>query len=216
MDIDGRHSGRSRRWWTGVFGLPVACAITVGCSGGSPTPEITTYPSPSPSARSSALVGAGCADYAVANPSGPASLESMAEDPVTTAVSHNPMLTTLNSVITGSMNPGVDFVGLLGIGQHTVFAPTDAAFAALSPEKAAALRSDSALLNKVLGYHVVQGQVAPGAVARTHPTIEGSTLTVTRVGENLQVNGASTVVCGGIRTQNATVYLVDTVLMPPN
>ncbi len=42
----------------------------------------------------------------------------------------------------------------------------------------------------------------------------GGTLTVTGSGDNLKVNGA-TVICGGVKTKNATVYLIDTVLMPP-
>jgi uncharacterized surface protein with fasciclin (FAS1) repeats len=39
-------------------------------------------------------------------------------------------------------------------------------------------------------------------------------LTVTGSGNGLRVNNAS-VVCGGVQTANATVYMIDTVLMPP-
>ena len=38
-------------------------------------------------------------------------------------------------------------------------------------------------------------------------------MTVTGTGDDLMVNGAN-VVCGGVQTANATVYLIDTVLMP--
>jgi uncharacterized surface protein with fasciclin (FAS1) repeats len=51
-------------------------------------------------------------------------------------------------------------------------------------------------------------------VVGTQPTAEGATLTVTGAGDHLQVNGAN-VICGGIPTANATLYLIDTVLLPP-
>ena len=48
-----------------------------------------------------------------------------------------------------------------------------------------------------------------------HKTLQGADLTVTGFGNNLRVNNAS-VVCGGVQTANATVYLIDTVLTPPD
>ena len=44
--------------------------------------------------------------------------------------------------------------------------------------------------------------------------MQGADLTVTGTPDHLEVNNAS-VVCGGVQTANATVYLIDTVLMPP-
>ena len=76
------------------------------------------------------------------------------------------------------------------------------------------LTTDSALLTKILTYHVVPGQLSPTEVVGTHPTAEGGTLTVTGSGDNLKVNDAK-VICGGVKTKNATVYLIDTVLTPP-
>jgi uncharacterized surface protein with fasciclin (FAS1) repeats len=75
------------------------------------------------------------------------------------------------------------------------------------------LTTDSALLSKILTYHVVPGQLSPADVVGTHITAEGGTLTVTGSGDNLKVNAAN-VICGGVKTKNATVYLIDTVLMP--
>jgi uncharacterized surface protein with fasciclin (FAS1) repeats len=95
-----------------------------------------------------------------------------------------------------------------------VFAPTDDAFAKLPPATVDSLKTDSATLTKILTYHVVPGQAAPNRVVGPHKTVEGATLTVTGSGDNLKINDAS-VVCGGVRTANATVYLIDTVLMPP-
>ena len=49
----------------------------------------------------------------------------------------------------------------------------------------------------------------------THTTVQGAQLTVTGDGDHLMVNNAN-VVCGGIQTANATVYLIDSVLLPPS
>ncbi len=63
---------------------------------------------------------------------------------------------------------------------------------------------------------MVAGQIPPSQIVGTHTTVEGQTLTVSGSGSNLTVNGNSAVICGGVHTANATVYLIDTVLMPPS
>jgi uncharacterized surface protein with fasciclin (FAS1) repeats len=161
------------------------------------------------------LVGAGCAGYAKQNPTGPASVMGMAQDPVATAASNNPMLKTLTQAVSGQLNPNVNLVDTLnGAPSLTVFAPTDAAFAKLDPATIDQLKTDSALLTSILTYHVVEGQESPAQVAGTRKTMQGADVTVTGKGNDLKVNNAS-VVCGGVKTANATVYLIDTVLMPP-
>jgi uncharacterized surface protein with fasciclin (FAS1) repeats len=160
------------------------------------------------------LVGAGCAGYAKQVPTGPGSVAGMAQDPVAVAASNNPMLTTLTSAVSGKLNPQVNLVDTLDGGQFTVFAPTDAAFAKLAPATVDGLKTDSAGLNTILTYHVVPGQLSPANVDGTHATAQGKSLTVTGSGDNMKVNGAS-VVCGGVHTANATVYMIDTVLTPP-
>src|ERR1700689_4499678 len=50
-----------------------------------------------PAAPASDLIGSGCADYAALHPPGPASVAGMAQDPVATAASNNPMLSTLTA-----------------------------------------------------------------------------------------------------------------------
>src|SRR6478609_7358950 len=165
-------------------------------------------------AAPAALVGAGCADYAAQVPTGAGSVEGMALDPVATAASNNPLLTTLVAAVSGKVNPGVDLVNTLNNGEFTVFAPVDTAFAKIDAATMTTLTTDAPLLSGILTYHVVPGQLSPTAVVGVHPTANGATLEVTGSGDNLKVNGA-TVICGGVKTKNATVYLIDTVLMPP-
>lgn len=161
------------------------------------------------------LVGPGCADYAEMVPDGDGSVDGMAQDPLSVAASNNPMLTTLTSAISGELNPDVDLVDTLDGDEFTVFAPVDDAFGALPEDDLDALASDADSLSTVLTYHVVPGQIAPDEIAGTHTTVQGEDVEVTGSGDDLMVDGAA-VVCGGVKTQNATVYLVDTVLMPPS
>jgi uncharacterized surface protein with fasciclin (FAS1) repeats len=163
---------------------------------------------------SAGLVGPGCAAYAQQVPTGPGSVMGMAMDPVATAAANNPMLTTLTKAVSGQLNPQVNLVDTLNGGQFTVFAPTDEAFAKIDPATIERLKTDAPLLTSILTYHVVPGQAAPDAVVGMHKTVQGADVTVTGNGADLKVNDAS-VVCGGVKTANATVYLIDTVLMPP-
>jgi uncharacterized surface protein with fasciclin (FAS1) repeats len=159
-------------------------------------------------------VGPGCAAYAQQVPTGPGSVSGMSMAPVAVAAANNPMLTTLTAALSGKLNPDVNLVDTLNGGQFTVFAPTDDAFAKIDPATIDQLKTNKDLLTSILTYHVVPGQAAPNKVVGTHKTVQGADLTVTGMGDHLQVNGAN-VVCGGVRTANATVYLIDTVLMPP-
>jgi uncharacterized surface protein with fasciclin (FAS1) repeats len=168
----------------------------------------------SPIAAAADLVGPGCADYAALNPAGPASVDGMSQDPVATAASNNPELTTLTAAVSGQLNPQVNLVDTLNNGQYTVFAPTDAAFNKLPASTINELKTNSDMLNKILTYHVVQGQLSPARVDGTQQTLQGANVTVTGQGNGLKVNNAG-VVCGGVPTANATVYMIDTVLMPP-
>ena len=162
-----------------------------------------------------ALVGPGCAAYAAKVPSGAGSVGGMAQDPVATAASNNPLLSTLTKAVSGKVNPGVNLVNTLNNGEFTVFAPVDSAFAKVDAATMTKLTTDSALLRKILTYHVVPGKLSPSEVVGTHTTAEGGTLTVTGSGDYLKVNKA-TVICGGVQTKNATVYLIDGVLTPPS
>jgi uncharacterized surface protein with fasciclin (FAS1) repeats len=159
------------------------------------------------------LVGPGCGDYAKAVPDGSGSVAGMAQDPVAVAASNNPLLKTLVAAVSGKVNPKVNLVDTLNGGEFTVFAPVDEAFGKVPPKTMATLQKDPGLLTKVLTYHVISGQIAPADITGTHKTVEGDTVKVTGSGDNLKVDGAS-VICGGVHTANATVYLIDGVLQP--
>ena len=212
-----------------VTGIAAAAMLSLtACAGSTPasspsTPASTPQASsmaPAPAASSAAamdpaadLAGPGCAAYAEQVPSGAGSVSGMALDPVATAASNNPILKTLTAAVSGQLNPKVNLVDTLNGGQFTVFAPVDEAFAKIDPATIETLKTDDALLSKILTYHVVPGQVTPDKIAGTHTTVQGGSVTVTGTKDALQVDGAN-VVCGGVKTANATVYLIDAVLMP--
>ncbi|MCS3443803.1 MULTISPECIES: fasciclin domain-containing protein [Microbacterium] len=209
----------------------VTAAITLGlasafllsaCSMGGTTdepsestaPESSETTAPETMDPAADLVGPGCAAYAEAVPDGAGSVEGMALDPVATAASNNPLLKTLVAAVSGQLNPDVNLVDTLNGDEFTVFAPVDDAFAKIDPATIEALKTDSATLSSILTYHVVPGQIAPSDIDGTHATVQGADLEVTGSGDDLMVNDAK-VICGGVKTANATVYLIDSVLMPP-
>jgi len=141
---------------------------------------------------------------------GAGSFSGMAKDPVATAASNNPLLSTLVAAVKQA-----GLVDALNSAQNiTVFAPTNDAFAKIPKADLDALLADKAKLTKVLTYHVTPERLAPNALAGTHKTLEGGDLTVTGAKPDFTVNGNSKVLCGNVQTANATVYIVDTVLMP--
>lgn len=140
---------------------------------------------------------------------GQGSFDGMVDDPVATAASNNPLLGTLVTAVgeAGLVDTLNDAEAL------TVFAPTDDAFAAIPEADLNAVLADQELLTSILTYHVVGGQLDPEAVVGEQETLQGGTVTVEGDTEGMTVNGAN-VLCGNIPTANATVYVIDTVLMP--
>ena len=152
--------------------------------------------------------GSGCSAIPA---DGAGSLDGMATEPVATAASANPLLTTLVKAV-GEAKLVDTLNSADGI---TVFAPTDDAFAAVPKKDLNALLANKDMLTKVLTYHVVPGQLTPDQLAGTHKTLEGEDLTVKGSGESFTVGkDQATVLCGNIPTANATVYVIDGVLMP--
>lgn len=212
---------------TAALTLALASAFMLSaCSMGStPEGEASMPPASAPAASMPAsedpamdpaanLVGTGCEAYAEAVPDGSGSIQGMSQDPVAVAASNNPLLTTLVSAVSGQLNPDVNLVDTLNGSEFTVFAPVDDAFAKIDAATIESLKTDSETLTSILTYHVVPGQIEPADIVGMHTTVQGADLEVTGSGDNLMVNGAM-VICGGVQTANATVYLIDSVLMPP-
>lgn len=151
--------------------------------------------------------GPGCAAVPA---SGAGSFDGMSTAPVATAASNNPLLTTLVTAVTAAglgdtLNNAEDI---------TVFAPTDDAFAAMDPATLeAALADPTGLLTTVLTNHVVPERLSPDMVAGEHETLAGTMITVEGSGEEFTV-GEAQIICGDVQTANATVYIIDQVLLP--
>jgi uncharacterized surface protein with fasciclin (FAS1) repeats len=191
-----------------------ASSAAPSTSAAAPAASDPAAATPSPTADMMAgPVGAGCADYAKAVPSGAGSVDGMAKDPVAVAASNNPLLKTLVAAVSGKLNPKVNLVDTLNGGEFTVFAPVDAAFTKVPAATINTLKTDDKLLTKILTYHVVAGQISPDKIVGDQKTVEGSTVTVAGTPDSLTVNG-NKVICGGVKTANATVYLIDGVLTP--
>jgi uncharacterized surface protein with fasciclin (FAS1) repeats len=197
-----------------------ACSSGAGSATSSDSGSSMSKSTPSASKMDPAadLVGPGCAAYAKQVPSGAGSVSGMAEDPVATAASNNPLLTTLVAAVSGKLNPKVNLVDTLNGGDFTVFAPTDDAFGKLpkATVKLLGTPKGAKALTTVLTYHVVAGQMNPSDIAgKTLKTVEGEKLKISGSADMLKAQKAN-VICGGVKTANATVYLIDSVMMPPS
>ncbi|MGW8484607.1 fasciclin domain-containing protein [Microbacterium sp. NPDC055903] len=213
----------TKKKMTAALSLGFASVLVLaGCSMSSDTADETSEEPTAPETSEETpmmdpaanLVGPGCEAYAEEVPDGAGSIQGMSQDPVAVAASNNPLLTTLVAAVSGQLNPDVNLVDTLNGSEFTVFAPVDDAFAKIDAATIEGLKTDSATLSSILTYHVVPGQIEPADIAGMHTTVQGADLEVTGEGDMWMVNDAN-VICGGVQTANATVYLIDTVLMPP-
>ena len=190
----------------GIALLGAACSSNGAGSSGSQTPAAS--PTTASPMTASGPFGAACSTVPA---SGAGSLDAIAQEPVATAASNTPELSTLVTAVKKA-----NLVDTLNSAQGiTVFAPINDAFGALpKPTLDKALGDPNGLLTTVLTYHVVQGQLAPDQLAGSHKTLQGGTLKVSGSGQDFKINGNSSVVCGNVKTANATVYLIDQVLLP--
>jgi uncharacterized surface protein with fasciclin (FAS1) repeats len=195
--------------------IAVALAVTAAaCSSAASTtsapPAASQHAAASPSksmTETAATIGTDCGMIPAA---GMGSMHGMAMDPVVTAASHNPLITTLAAEISKA-----ELTSTLNSARNiTVFAPDNEAFKKLSGHEMA-MMSGMAELAKVLKYHVVSGRITPADLAsgKTLTTLEGSELKTSKMGSTYEVNNAA-VTCGNLHTANAIVYIINTVLMP--
>jgi len=142
---------------------------------------------------------------------GDGSFDGMATAPVASAASANPLLSTLVTAVTKA-----GLVDTLNSAEGiTVFAPVNDAFAAIPPKTLKAVLKDKPTLTKILTHHVIAGQLSPDQLAGDHETLAGDMLRVTGSGEDFKIGAENaTVLCGNVPTANATVYIIDSVLMP--
>ena len=142
----------------------------------------------------------------------PAFAESHSMDIVDTAVA-NGSFTTLAAALTQA---GL-IETLKGEGPFTVFAPTDAAFAALPAGTVEDLLKpeNKDKLVAILTYHVVPGKVMSTDLVEgmKAATVNGAEVTITLDG-GPKVNGA-VISMPDVAASNGVIHVIDTVLMPP-
>lgn len=106
----------------------------------------------------------------------------------------------------------------------TVFAPTDAAFAALGEETLASVVADTALLTAILQYHVVAGEVySTDVVALLEENMgtfdvemaSGESATVSLSDEGIFINEAE-IVLTDVEAGNGVIHVIDAVILPPS
>ncbi|MFF5494991.1 fasciclin domain-containing protein [Streptomyces aquilus] len=200
--------------------LPLALSACSDSSGDSAKSDSSSKASASASASDDSMAGSG-STTAMDKPfgsacsavptSGAGSFDGMAKDPVATAASNNPALSTLVAAVKKA-----GLVDTLNNAQNiTVFAPTNDAFAKIPKATLDKVLNDKAQLTKILTYHVVGQKLTPADLEKgSFDTLEKSKLTTAGSGESYTVNDSAKVVCGNVQTANATVYIIDSVLMP--
>ena len=194
-----------------------ACASAASSTSAAPpsasaTAATTPQAAASPSESMAETAGTIGTDCGMIPATGMGSMHAMAMDPVVTAASHNPLITTLAAEIMKA-----DLTATLNSAKNiTVFAPDNQAFKNLTAHDMAMMSGMTELV-KILKYHVVTGRITPAELAHgmTLTTVEGSQLTTSRMGSVYEVNNAD-VTCGNLHTANATVYIINAVLMPPH
>ncbi|MEW1952008.1 fasciclin domain-containing protein [Terrabacter sp. NPDC080008] len=192
---------------------PAASSTPAGTMASTPSDTMSSTPSDTMSSSASmdaasAVFGEGCA---AVPKDGKGSFNGMATDPVATAASNNPLLSTL---VTAVKQAGlVDTLN--SAPEITVFAPTNDAFAKIPSADLKKVLADKPTLTKILTNHVVSGKLSPDQLAGDHKTLAGTTITVKGSGKDFTVGKMNAkVICGNVPTANATVYIIDSVLMP--
>ena len=177
---------------------------------------VTAYADPAPTTTAAPVVeipdpqGSGCDNFKKALPD----WKALADVPTGKVLASIPDISTFNAALSGGLNPDVNIVPVLDNGPYVIFAPTNDAFAALEPGKLDALKADPAALTSLDYYHAFLGLLGPDDVKGQRPTQQGAEVKVTGKGGDIKVNDTAKLVCGPIQSQNARIYMIDTVLDP--
>jgi uncharacterized surface protein with fasciclin (FAS1) repeats len=209
----------TKRTFATIAGVAALALAGTACGSSTPkaTPKAATTAAPKPAATTAAPAGAAKQNFgpgcAAVPASGSGSFDGMAKDPAATAASNNPVLSTLVAAVKAA-----GLVDTLNsAGPFTIFAPSNDAFGKIDKATLDKLLADpKGDLTKILTLHVVAGQkldadalVKAGSVK----TVNGGDVKITKVGDDYMVNGAK-VICGNVQTTNATVMIIDSVLLP--
>ncbi|GIH62613.1 hypothetical protein Msi02_34300 [Microbispora siamensis] len=138
--------------------------------------------------------------------------EAMSGQPVATAIAGVPDLSKMASALSKA-----DLAQYLDSTKDiTVFVPVNEAFGKLPKFELDRMFSDDKDWERqVLAYHVVEGRKTRNDLTNAKLTTkEGRELTTRLSGQDLIVGNDAKVLCGEIQTANATVYLIDKVLIP--
>ncbi|MEJ3651471.1 fasciclin domain-containing protein [Actinomycetes bacterium KLBMP 9759] len=215
-----------------ALGAMAALTVTLAACGGSAE---TAAPAPAPAMPAPSSVAAAPASDGITTnadvfgpacgqlPQGdaPGGLNAMGPMPVASAASTNPLLTTLVTAV-GKVPGLADTLNQQkGI---TVFAPYNGAFdevkKAVGDKAFTALLADQKQLGGLLSYHVVPKRYDAAGLVEAGKTTElaGGDLTIGGTADAPTVTdgmgNTAKILCGNIPTSNATVFVVDKVLMP--
>ena len=186
-----------------AFLVPALAVAIAACSAAaSPSAAPSTAPTPT-----AAPTAAGSPSSA---PS--ASTAAMAKDIVQTATEAGSFKTLLTAVKAAGL-----VETLQGKGPFTVFAPTDAAFAALPAGTLDGLLKDPAALKKILLYHVVSGAVTADKVVEltSATSVEGSPIAIAVKDGTVYLNDSAKVVTPDVMASNGVIHVIDKVILPP-
>ena len=136
----------------------------------------------------------------------------MAKDIVETATDAGSFKTLLTAVKAAGL-----VETLQGTGPFTVFAPTDAAFAALPADTLDGLLKDPVALKKILLYHVVSGAVTADKVVglTSASSVEGSPIAIAVKDGTVYLNDSAKVVTPDVMASNGVIHVIDQVILPP-
>jgi len=170
----------------------LAIAIAACSSAASPSAVPTTAPTPSTAPAASA--------------------DAMAKDIVEVATEAGSFKTLLTAAAAAGL-----VETLQGDGPFTVFAPTDAAFAALPAGTLDGLLKDPAALKKILLYHVVSGSVTSDQVVglTSATSVEGSPIAISVKDGTVYLNDSAKVVTPDVMASNGVIHVIDQVILPP-
>jgi uncharacterized surface protein with fasciclin (FAS1) repeats len=200
-------AGPRRTGTLAVAAAGVLALVAAGCGSSGSSPGQPAAPASHHAMAEPAAFGPDCG---MVPRSGMGSFHSMRMDSVVTAAMRNPLLTAFAADV---KRAGLthDLESMTGL---TIFAPANRALSKLPASEMSMMHSHAELAN-VLKNHVVRGRVTPAELASGKPlkTLAGESLTGAKMGSVYEVNKAS-VICGNIQTANATVYVINKVLVP--